>query len=127
MHTKTHDNIKKLGILDIVLIIILLISAFFIWKQLSNKTKGKSVTVSIKGKDYGTWALPAKPETLSISNMMKIEINKNGVKVLESSCPRKICIKHGLIKKTGEAIICAPNRIIVKINGRQSKIDALTQ
>jgi len=37
------------------------------------------------------------------------------VRVKESSCPNKICVKTGWIKRSGEIIVCAPNEVTVRI------------
>jgi len=55
--------------------------------------------------------------------------SQNGrVCISESSCPLKICVKTGWINKPGEAIICVPNRIVIRIEGeKRGKSDAITQ
>jgi hypothetical protein len=54
---------------------------------------------------------------------------KNGmICISESSCPHKICVKTGWIKKPGESIICVPNRLVVRIEGKKREIvDAITE
>lgn len=47
--------------------------------------------------------------------------------IKESSCPDKVCARSGRISKSGESIICAPNRVAVKINGEKGNMpDAIT-
>lgn len=50
-----------------------------------------------------------------------IEIQNQRVKVLSSSCQNKICIKAGQIHVPGPVIICAPNRVMVRIIKNRSK------
>jgi len=54
-----------------------------------------------------------------------IEIKDRKVRMLFSPCPDKLCMKQGWIDKTSQSIICVPNRIIIKIEGR-ADFDALT-
>jgi hypothetical protein len=54
-----------------------------------------------------------------------IEIKNKKVRMLSSPCPDKLCVKQGWIDKTSQSIICVPNRIIIKIEGR-ADFDALT-
>lgn len=54
-----------------------------------------------------------------------IEIKNKKVRMLSSPCPDKLCIKQGAIDKTSQSIICVPNRIVMKIEGR-ADFDALT-
>jgi hypothetical protein len=51
-----------------------------------------------------------------------IEITDNKVRIKESSCPNQTCVKSGWISNIGETIICAPNRIILKIQGSKSNV-----
>ena len=46
-----------------------------------------------------------------------VEINKGKVHVAGSQCPAKICMKTGWIHKDGQCIVCAPNKILIKITG----------
>lgn len=44
-------------------------------------------------------------------------IRDGKVRVSEASCPDKICVNQGTIERTGEAIVCLPNRMIARITG----------
>lgn len=52
-----------------------------------------------------------------------VVFNGKEVRVVNSTCPLKICEKMGWIKPGGE-IICVPNHLVVKFE--KSKIDAMT-
>lgn len=56
-----------------------------------------------------------------------IEIQKGRVRMIESACDHKLCIKKGWTYRTGDSIVCLPNRVRVKVIGKQRKIDAITQ
>lgn len=47
-----------------------------------------------------------------------IEIKKNKVRVKQSDCKDKICVKKGWIEKKGQFIICMPNKLVIKIVGK---------
>jgi hypothetical protein len=55
----------------------------------------------------------------------KIIIEDGRVKILNSPCPLKICERKGWISKKGDFIICIPNRIVIKITGKE--YDAITE
>lgn len=59
----------------------------------------------------------------------KIKIHDNGVEVVESNCPDKVCVKTGFINKPSQSIVCIPNKINIKIIDEKSddKIDAIVQ
>lgn len=47
--------------------------------------------------------------------------------IKDSVCPDKVCIRSGKISKSGESIICAPNRVAIKIDGKNGNLpDAIT-
>lgn len=46
-----------------------------------------------------------------------VEIRDGSVCVVESTCPDLVCVKSGRISKSGESIICVPNRVKLEISG----------
>lgn len=53
-----------------------------------------------------------------------IRITSNGVWVVDSPCPNKLCERMGRIKNAGEVLACVPNGIVVRIEG-VSGLDAI--
>jgi len=49
-----------------------------------------------------------------------IEVREGRVRVAESSCPQKICVKTGWIDKPGQSIICFPNKVLVAIEAKKT-------
>lgn len=43
-----------------------------------------------------------------------IEIQNRQVRITQSECPDKICIKTGWIKRWHEFILCAPNQVSIR-------------
>ncbi len=57
-----------------------------------------------------------------------ISIRDKSVRVIDSDCPEKICVKTGKIRNAGEFIVCVPNKVVVKIQGdRPNHFDVITQ
>lgn len=57
-----------------------------------------------------------------------IEISRGRVRMAESPCPSKTCIHTGWISKKGETIVCIPNHIIIKIDGKtREEYDAISR
>lgn len=46
-----------------------------------------------------------------------VVIQDGSVRITDASCPDKLCVKQGAIRRTGEAIVCLPNRVIIRITG----------
>lgn len=57
---------------------------------------------------------------------MKLEVIRGGIRVIESSCPHKLCLNMKAIRRRGQAIVCAPNKVLIKIKGIDSKHDAIS-
>lgn len=79
---------------------------------------GKYAVISQDGKtvmkkslsEEGTFTCPEIPH-------MKFEISGEGIRVTESDCPDKICVKTGFVSREGEAAVCMPNRVIITVEG----------
>ena len=46
-----------------------------------------------------------------------VKISGGEVSVTGASCKNQVCVRHGAISKTGESIVCLPNRLVVTIEG----------
>ena len=51
-----------------------------------------------------------------------IEIKDGKARIKESSCPNQTCVRAGWISEIGETVICAPNKIIIKIQSSKDTI-----
>lgn len=106
------------NILVIALIICVLLSLIFLFKSFFTPPK----FVEIKTPFDKTGALYPLHENRELSlegriGKVIIEIKDRRVRVRESSCPDKVCVKTGWIKRSGEIIVCAPNQITIRILG----------
>ncbi|HHW11836.1 MAG TPA: NusG domain II-containing protein [Firmicutes bacterium] len=57
-----------------------------------------------------------------------IEVRDGAVRLAPTEdyfCPERICIRTGWIKQPGEAIICVPNKLVIRIEGREDGVDAV--
>jgi len=69
---------------------------------------------------------PARRVLAFKGGSMTLEVEPGrGVRVLESNCPAKVCVHHGWAGKTGETIVCLPNKFLAEIEGGQSEYDAV--
>ena len=44
-----------------------------------------------------------------------VSIKDGKVYVSEASCKNQVCVRHGVISRPGESIVCLPNRLVVSI------------
>ncbi len=58
---------------------------------------------------------------------LQVEVLGGGVRVLRADCPNKVCVRTGSRHRSGDIIVCVPNRTIVRIGTNKSdRIDAVT-
>ena len=51
---------------------------------------------------------------------MKIEVKARKIRVLDSDCAGRICVNMGYISLPGSAIVCAPNKTVLKIEDNKT-------
>lgn len=56
---------------------------------------------------------------------MTIRVENNKVCVVESSCQNKVCVHSGWIHTPGATLVCAPNHILITIDGKKN-VDTVT-
>jgi hypothetical protein len=63
-----------------------------------------------------------------VNGTAKIKVTGGKLYMKESPCPRKICVSDSPVFKEGDSLICVPNKIVVKIQGKgEGKLDAFTK
>ena len=110
---------------DIILLLVVLVVGVVGIFLMNSADAGKSAEIIVDGKIT---------EVISLDKTYKKQINgvvvccENGeVFIDNSNCTDKICIRSGRISKSGESIICAPNRVAIKIDGKKGNMpDAIT-
>lgn len=90
-----------------------------------SKSSGQTVLIESNGKLYGKYSLLSNNEitverTTSKGKVISntVHIKDGEVWVTDSSCTNQVCTKHAPIDEAGESIICLPNRMVVKIEGK---------
>ncbi len=64
--------------------------------------------------------------TVSSSDALNVIRIEGGEVFMESaSCPDGHCMAQGRISRTGEVIVCLPNRVTVTVTGAQEEMDAV--
>jgi len=66
-----------------------------------------------------------KDTSLKIENAT-VDIEHKRVRVSENDCPGKQCVMTGWISDVGEFILCDYYDILIKIEGKEEKYDAIT-
>lgn len=120
-------DLKKKDWILIIVIVFVAGLAFLLHGLIGGKGAG-SVTVKVEGEITGVYSL-AEDQTIKINGGTNILQIKNGyADMIEADCPDKLCVKQKSISKSGENIICLPNKVVVTIDSSEnSEFDAVAQ
>ena len=64
-----------------------------------------------------------------VLGITRIEIKDKQARIIESPCKNKICVETGWIQKSHQHVICAPNQVVIRLEGgrNKEKIDGITE
>ena len=105
--------------------ILLLAAICFLIFSFSMK-EGKYALVTVDGEQVYKHSLNEDDETVilganSSSGEQNVLVIKDGKAFVKSAnCPDKICVSHRKISKTGETIVCLPNKVVISIEKSSS-------
>lgn len=109
---------------DKILVLILLIISISLYAFIairSGTNKKLYISIQVNGKEIKKISLAGseKKKYLIETEFGKniIEYDEDSVRVIEASCPDKLDVLQGAIRKSGEVIVCLPNRLIVELIG----------
>lgn len=110
---RTFSLFRVWDLVILALVLCLIGGAIFL---VFSPARGAYAEVYIDGKKTAT--LPLKENTILTLDKIKIVVNGGKVWVEDADCPDKICEKTGKIYKKGQAIVCLPNKIVVRVTGK---------
>ncbi|HDL20040.1 MAG TPA: NusG domain II-containing protein [Nitrospirae bacterium] len=130
MKLRLRDLKGKITPADVILLFLLLAISISGLIFIDNvMPQGTEVIIDVNGKQV--YMLPLNTDkSVKVKGPLGdtlVEIRDGKVRITESPCPNKICIKQGWIKRG--AIVCLPNRIVVRVNSTKDgnrKVDAIT-
>lgn len=112
--------------LIILVLIISIVSIIIIGKATSNYDTTYA-EIYVDGNLYKKYSLDKDlKEVVTIESEHGkniIEIEGYNVRMIDSSCINKLCIKQGIIHKQGQLLVCLPNKVVVQIIGKNSSSD----
>ena len=77
--------------------------------------------------DPSHYALSEDDECTQYTYYNVVKIEDGGVSVTGASCKNHVCVRHGSISKSGQSIVCLPNRLIVTIEDKSGgNYDSIT-
>ena len=121
-------DILKIG--DIVLagaVGLSILLSFFIFRFVQEE--GQTVSVFVDGRQTHHLSLKdvRQIHVRGPAGVTTIHVENGYAWIDEAPCPQKICMRMGKISRTGEMVVCVPNRILLKIDGKDARnLDGIT-
>jgi hypothetical protein len=118
---------------DILIVLgVIALSVFLILEGAAGAGDGTELTVSItvNGEEYLTLPLTRELEEITVEGYRGesyVEIDDGKVRMVDSACPDKLCVRSGWISRPGESIVCLPNRVVIEIKSGEGGPDAVNR
>lgn len=124
-----RDVSRKITFTDILIcFLVFALSVFAIFAVLMPKGEGKTIVIEVDGELYGRYDINIDKKEIEIKSKYGYNIVSVGggyAEVVFADCPDKLDVKRGKIYKSGESIVCLPNRLRIFIEG-DGKIDSIS-
>ncbi len=105
--------------------ILILALVMFLGFRVFRKDAGE-IVITVDGENYGTYSLLEEQE-IPIGDTNYLIIKDGKADMIEATCPDHICVDQREISRTGETIVCLPNKVIVEVKSAESaELDAVT-
>ncbi len=108
---------------DCCIIAILLVAAVAAW-LLARGSKGATVIAEQEERVIFTAPLHSRCRVLlpGPEGATELQVAEGQAWISQSSCPQHLCQHQGAIAKNGEALVCLPNRLLIRIVGPPSPV-----
>lgn len=90
-----------------------------------------SVVIETNGQEYARYAyreleIPREIEIQTEFGYNLVYLEQGNIYMVKSDCRDQLDVRMGKISKSGEQLICLPNRVTVRIEGNDSELDGVT-
>ena len=86
------------------------------------------VVIEVDGEVYASYDMDEVKGIIPVSTPNggenRVWVQEDLVFMDSANCPDQICVKQGVIKDGSVPIVCLPNKVIVRIEGGESGLDA---
>jgi hypothetical protein len=128
-------RIKAGDIVLVVLVVFAAAASLFLVSRASAGEKGSLAIIEVNGKEVKRIALgdsqPSREFTVrGVLGPSTLQVKDGRVRMLRSTCRDKICIGVGWIDAPGKAVVCLPNRVVIRVTGQRGgkgKVDTVTE
>lgn len=120
-HLTTGDKVLVVGAVCLIL-------ASYVFAN-TIAGQGSTVLIDVEGKTVQKLMLQ-EDHVISVNGAhgrLTIETRGGKVAVIDADCPNHICVRTGWRSRSGEVIVCVPNRTVVRIvSGKTMGVRATT-
>jgi len=109
------------GILIAFVTIAIIVSSLFVYKK---GVKSDYAVIEYNGQTENISL--SKDQIFTLENGVVIEVKGGRIRVKDSDCPQKICVKHGWLRYANDVIVCLPNKTILYLP-KKSDLDYITR
>ncbi len=115
-------RLKKGDLIIFIITLFVSLISLLLFNINNDSNKQKKAIIKINNEIYKQINLSnniEQTETININlGYIKLGYDKDGIYVMDVTCPDKICQSTGKIKNSIQSIVCLPNKVIVYIEER---------
>ncbi len=63
--------------------------------------------------------------TIDLDGHNVIVLSGKSARMVSADCRDQVCVRTGMLTRAGQAAVCLPNRVVLKIVGETGEIDAI--
>lgn len=118
---------------DILLVLgVIALSVFLIMQSVASAgdDTGLEVSISVNGREVLVLPLRNGGRELVIDGYQGksyVQILDGRVRMIDSACPDKLCVHMGWKSRSGDSIICLPNRVVIEIRSGEEGPDVINR
>ncbi len=120
-------DIIKTGDKVVIAALLLTAAVLFVLSLALGGEAGGTAVVSVAGEEYAR--LPLSADTVytvdTDGGHNVIVVSGGEVFMQQADCPDGHCMAQGSVSRTGEVIVCLPNRVTVTVEGADEGLDAV--
>lgn len=121
---------KYFGVLDIVVVLVVIVSAVFsLLSQFNTDDSSLECVVRYNGDVVFTQPLSAVNDRIEKQIegdlSLVVVIDDDSVFVTQTQCPDKLCENTGQISRAGQSIVCLPAKISVSLESTDAQLDVV--
>ncbi len=123
--SKRPDKKGRLKSGDLFIVCLVLLAAVVLFLLGLRGETAAHVEVSINAAQTEVFPL-AKDGSYLIDGHLTVVIEDGSVRIEDSDCPDRFCVRTGASRSPGEMLVCLPNQIVVRIVGTgETEVDAV--